>query len=263
MKRVRIFFVIVLASVFMMSCSESTISDLLNNELNGPNEYYEMMDGYWVTIGGSLNSPAQDIYAELISVEGMLDEFFGNAEWDSENSRWVYQYTNDTVVTTVYVMAGSESGEFDVEWTVYDGDTLLWDGTGSYHTGSDSLKTVFTTSGRKVWFQFVKSTDDTGYFTYIVYEDLTVPTAPEVFVPSVFIAKIWAETDLTQLNGRVNIQYPKATPSFETFTAAAEEIYNNPPTSWEAWNTMPLGDFYYFDYVSGVGLSQGWAAPAL
>ncbi|HHF52613.1 MAG TPA: hypothetical protein ENL46_08015 [Candidatus Aminicenantes bacterium] len=75
MKRLRIIFVIALASFFMMSCSESTISDLLNNELNGPSDYYEMMDGYWVTIGGSLNSPAQDLYAELISVAGMLDEF--------------------------------------------------------------------------------------------------------------------------------------------------------------------------------------------
>jgi hypothetical protein len=263
MKRLRILFVIVLASFFMMSCSESTISDLLNNELGGPSDYYEMMDGYWVTIGGSLNTPGQDLYAELISVAGMLDEFFGNAEWDAENSRWVYQYSNDTVVTTVYVMAGSESGEFDVEWTVYDGTTLLWDGTGSYNTGSDSLKTVFTTSGRKVWFQFVKSTDDTGYFTYIVYEDLTAPIAPEVYVPSVFIAKIWAKTDLTQMYGRIVDEYPSGTPSFETFTAAANEIYDNPPTSWESWNTMPSASFYYFNYVSGVGLSQGWASPAL
>ncbi|HHF52614.1 MAG TPA: hypothetical protein ENL46_08020 [Candidatus Aminicenantes bacterium] len=155
-------------------------------------------------------------------------------------------------------MAGSESGEFDIEWTVYDGETLLWDGTGSYHTGSDSLKTVFTTSGRKIWFQFVKSTDDTGYFTYIVYEDLTAPTAPEIYIPPVYIAKIWATTDQTQLYGRVVNDYPVGTPSFETFTAAAEEIYNNPPTSWEAWNTMPSQGYYYFTYVSGEGLSQGW-----
>jgi len=263
MKKISLAIVMVVMSLFMISCSETTIRDLLDNELSGPNEYYEMMDGYWITIGGSLNNPALDLYAELISVAGMLDEFYGNAEWDAENSRWVYQYSNETVVTTVYVMAGSESGEFDIEWTVYDGDTLLWEGTGSYHTGSDSLKTVFTTSGRKIWFQFVKSTDDTGYFTYIVYEDLIVPSAPEVYVSPVYIAKIWAKTDLTQMYGRIVNQYPTGTPSFETFTAAADEIYNNPPTDWDSWNTMPSDSWYYFNYVSGIGLSQGWASPAL
>ncbi|HDS02875.1 MAG TPA: hypothetical protein ENN72_04110 [Firmicutes bacterium] len=262
MKKISLTIVMVVMSLFMISCSETTIRDLLDNELNGPNEYYEMMDGYWVTIGGSLNSPALDLYAELISVAGMLDEFYGNAEWDGENSRWVYQYSNETVVTTVYIMAGSESGEFDVEWTVFDGETLLWEGSGSYHTGSKSLKTLFTTSGRKIWLQTVKSTDDTGYFTYIAYEDLTVPFAPEVYAPSFFIAKIWAKTDLTEIKGRVIDSYPADSP-FETFTAAAVEIYDNPPTDWDSWNTMPSANWYYFNYVSGVGLSQGWASPAL
>ena len=252
MKKSIVWAVIVSAGLFFFGCATDDVIDIVQNGISGPEEYYEMLEDYWVNFSGvSPDDPVIALLGELHSVAGMLEEFFEGVEWDSEDGLWVYEYANGDVVTRVEIDTSGGGEELPAYWSVKELGVLLWEGNATYHTVANSLTVLFTTSGRKVWFEFVESAADDGYFTYIAYEDLDES--------EVYIGKMWFLTDLSYITGRINTDYPTAYPSFEQFTANVAHIYNNPPASWDAWKTMPDALLYFeFSWDPTDGYAGAW-----
>ncbi len=241
--------IMLLAMVALFSGCGSNLTSIVDNAASGPEQYADTMGSYYDTMGSLMEDVDDEMIAELISVMGMIEEFFDNAEWDSADSSWSYEYTNGSTSTVVEIDTYG-ADELKCHWEVSIDDVFEWGGDAYYHPDSDSFKIQFESSGRKFWLEFAASDDGNSYFTQLAYEDIGNA--------DVYLAKIWALNDGSYIIGRVNDQYPLSAANFTDFVYNVSKIYKNAPDTWDGWKTMPYSVWYEFDWDATNGYSGAW-----